>query len=81
MYNHFIVNENRKQENCNEIGAAEPIRGWQVLRQKKKKKNEAYSRRVDREAHQRPFKGMAAFIIHRMLPNQGSNLMRRAVST
>ena len=79
MHNHFLVNENRKQEvNHNEIGEAKAIR---LLADTQIESGEAYSRRVDWETHQRSIKGNAMSIIQKMLPNEGSSSMRRAVST
>lgn len=55
MYSHFIVNDNREQEeNHNEIGEAEAIR---LLAGTETETDEAHSRRVDWETHQRPPQG------------------------
>ncbi|VTJ79635.1 Hypothetical predicted protein, partial [Marmota monax] len=68
MYYPFIVNENREQEdNRNEIGDAKAIR---PLAAPETETDEAFSRRGDREIHQRPIKGTAVGIVQRMLLDQ-----------
>ena len=64
--------------NHNEIGEAEAIR---LLADPQTESGKASSRRVDWEIHQRSIKGTAMSIIQKMLPNEGSSSMRRAVST
>ena len=64
--------------NHNEIGEAEAIR---LLADHQIESGEAYSRRVDWETHQRSIKGTAMSIIQKILPNEGSSSMTRAMST